>query len=163
MAHRPIQPASTLYRSLTLPNRRLKPLAEARKVTPKLTIKWIRAQIEEPEAIDEGCARRVAGRMSTRRFFAERRNAGHVGNACNADIGRQAPVGHQRSACRPLRYSHRNVLDEAWHCTGVAASGTVEEIDRFVAAGKPAMLYFSQRKAAKGKVDPKQTSQVAKI
>ena len=31
----------------------------------------LRARIEEPEAIDEGCARRVAGRMSTRRFFAE--------------------------------------------------------------------------------------------
>jgi hypothetical protein len=29
--------------------------------------------------------------------------------------------------------------------TGVAASGTVEEIDQFVAAGKPAMLYFSRR------------------
>src|ERR1700732_560154 len=26
--------------------------------------------------------------------------------------------------------------------TGVAESGTVEEIDRFVAAGKPALLYF---------------------
>ena len=32
--------------------------------------------------------------------------------------------------------------------TGVAASGTVEEIDRFVAAGKPAMLYFSRRKSS---------------
>ena len=29
--------------------------------------------------------------------------------------------------------------------TGVAASGTVEEIDQFVAAGKPALLYFSSR------------------
>src|SRR5216684_5873043 len=29
--------------------------------------------------------------------------------------------------------------------TGVAESGTVEEIDQFVAAGKPAMLYFSNR------------------
>jgi hypothetical protein len=29
--------------------------------------------------------------------------------------------------------------------TGVAASGTAEEIDRFVAAGKPALLYFSKR------------------
>jgi hypothetical protein len=42
--------------------------------------------------------------------------------------------------------------------TGVAASGTVEEIDRFVAAGKPTMLYFSQRKATKGKVDPRQAA-----
>lgn len=47
--------------------------------------------------------------------------------------------------------------------TGVAASGTVEEIDRFVAAGKPAMLYFSQRKAAKGKVDPKQAAKLQKF
>jgi hypothetical protein len=29
--------------------------------------------------------------------------------------------------------------------TGVADSGTVEEIDQFVAAGKPALLYFSSR------------------
>jgi Domain of unknown function (DUF4062) len=29
--------------------------------------------------------------------------------------------------------------------TGVAESGTVEEIDQFVAAGKPTMLYFSRR------------------
>jgi hypothetical protein len=47
--------------------------------------------------------------------------------------------------------------------TGVAASGTVEEIDRFVASGKPAMLYFSQRKAAKGKVDPKQVAKLQKF
>src|SRR5258706_16038055 len=31
--------------------------------------------------------------------------------------------------------------------TGVALSGTVEEIDQMVAAGKPAMLYFSKRPA----------------
>jgi hypothetical protein len=30
--------------------------------------------------------------------------------------------------------------------TGIAVSGTVEEIDRFVAADKPTMLYFSSRK-----------------
>lgn len=47
--------------------------------------------------------------------------------------------------------------------TGVAASGTVEEIDRFVAAGKPAMLYFSQRKAAKDKIDPKQAAKLRKF
>src|ERR1700676_735052 len=29
--------------------------------------------------------------------------------------------------------------------TGVAESGTVEEIDQFVASGKPALLYFSNR------------------
>jgi hypothetical protein len=47
--------------------------------------------------------------------------------------------------------------------TGVAASGTVEEIDRFVAAGKPAMLYFSQRKIAAGKADPKQAARLKKF
>src|SRR5205814_1200502 len=29
--------------------------------------------------------------------------------------------------------------------TGAAASGTVEEVERFVAANKPALLYFSNR------------------
>lgn len=47
--------------------------------------------------------------------------------------------------------------------TGVAASGTVEEIDRFVAAGKPAMLYFSRRKAAKDKIDPAQAARLKKF
>jgi hypothetical protein len=47
--------------------------------------------------------------------------------------------------------------------TGVAASGTVEEIDRFVAAGKPAMLYFSNRKIAKDKLDPKQLAKLKKF
>src|ERR1700720_879562 len=32
--------------------------------------------------------------------------------------------------------------------TGVAESGTVEEIDLFVAAGKPCLLYFSNRPIA---------------
>ncbi|MHC6156551.1 hypothetical protein ACVSQB_32835 [Bradyrhizobium elkanii] len=40
--------------------------------------------------------------------------------------------------------------------TGVASSGTVEEIERFVSAGKPALLYFSKRPIDPGKVDPKQ-------
>jgi hypothetical protein len=47
--------------------------------------------------------------------------------------------------------------------TGVAASGTVEEIDRFVAAGKPAMLYCSKRKAAGDKVDPKQAAKLRSL
>lgn len=47
--------------------------------------------------------------------------------------------------------------------TGVAASGTVEEIDRFVAAGKPALLYFCQRKVRKGKIDPKQVARLKKF
>jgi len=44
--------------------------------------------------------------------------------------------------------------------TGVAVSGTVEEIDRFVEAGKPTLLYFSNRKVSPAKAD---TSQAAKL
>lgn len=40
--------------------------------------------------------------------------------------------------------------------TGVAASGTVEEIDEFVAAGKPALLYFSSKPVSPDKIDLKQ-------
>jgi Domain of unknown function (DUF4062) len=37
--------------------------------------------------------------------------------------------------------------------TGVAESGTVEEIDQFVAAGKPTLLYFSNRPIDPTKID----------
>jgi hypothetical protein len=47
--------------------------------------------------------------------------------------------------------------------TGVAGSGTAEEIDRFVAAGKPAMLYFSRRKISKNRIDPKQAAKLKKF
>src|SRR2546422_10854522 len=40
--------------------------------------------------------------------------------------------------------------------TGVAESGTVEEIDQFVAAGKPALLYFSNRPIDPNRIDLKQ-------
>lgn len=40
--------------------------------------------------------------------------------------------------------------------TGAAVSGTVEEIDQIVAAGKPAMLYFSNRPIDPTKVDLEQ-------
>lgn len=40
--------------------------------------------------------------------------------------------------------------------TGVAESGTVEEIDQFVAAGKPTMLYFSSKPMDPNKIDLKQ-------
>ena len=40
--------------------------------------------------------------------------------------------------------------------TGVADSGTVEELDQFVAVGKPALLYFSSRPIDPNKIDPKQ-------
>jgi hypothetical protein len=40
--------------------------------------------------------------------------------------------------------------------TGVAESGTVEEIDQFVGAGKPALLYFSSRPIDPNMIDLKQ-------
>jgi hypothetical protein len=40
--------------------------------------------------------------------------------------------------------------------TGVAESGTVEEIDQFVAMGKPTLLYFSSRPIDPNKIDLKQ-------
>jgi hypothetical protein len=40
--------------------------------------------------------------------------------------------------------------------TGVAESGTVEEIDQFVEKGKPTMLYFSSRPIDPNKIDLKQ-------
>jgi hypothetical protein len=40
--------------------------------------------------------------------------------------------------------------------TGVADSGTLEEIDQFAAAGKPTMLYFSRRPIDPDKIDMKQ-------
>lgn len=40
--------------------------------------------------------------------------------------------------------------------TGVADSGTVEEIDQFVANGRPAMLYFSSRPVDPNRLDLKQ-------
>lgn len=40
--------------------------------------------------------------------------------------------------------------------TGVAESGTVEEVDHFVAAGKPALLYFSSRPIDPNRIDVRQ-------
>src|ERR1700733_1932886 len=47
--------------------------------------------------------------------------------------------------------------------TGVAESGTVEEIDQFVAAKKPALLYFSSRPIDPNKIDIKQHSKLRKF
>lgn len=44
--------------------------------------------------------------------------------------------------------------------TGVADSGTVEEIDQFVTAGKPTLLYFSSRPIDPSKIDWKQHKQL---
>ena len=40
--------------------------------------------------------------------------------------------------------------------TGVAESGTIEEFDQFVAAAKPALLYFSRRPIDPVRIDAKQ-------
>jgi hypothetical protein len=45
----------------------------------------------------------------------------------------------------------------------VAESGTVEEIDQFVAAGKPAMLYFSNRPIDPSKIDQDQQARLRKF
>lgn len=47
--------------------------------------------------------------------------------------------------------------------TGVADSGTVEEIDLFVAAKKPALLYFSDRPIAPGKINLQQHRKLKKF
>lgn len=47
--------------------------------------------------------------------------------------------------------------------TGVAESGTVEEINKFVAAGKPALLYFSNRPIDPNKINPRQFEKLRKF
>ncbi|MBI2190586.1 MAG: hypothetical protein HYU36_01210 [Planctomycetes bacterium] len=47
--------------------------------------------------------------------------------------------------------------------TGKAASGTVEEIEEHVAAGKPAMIYFSSKPAAPDSIDAAQYAQVKAV
>jgi len=44
--------------------------------------------------------------------------------------------------------------------TGTAESGSVEEVSRFMQAGKPVALYFSNRPAAPDSIDPAQLSAV---
>lgn len=45
--------------------------------------------------------------------------------------------------------------------TGVAASGTIEEIERFSHNGKPVMIYFSNRVVSPGSIDLVQLSQLS--
>lgn len=47
--------------------------------------------------------------------------------------------------------------------TGVSESGTVEEIDQFVEAGKPTLLYFSSRPLDPNKIDTKQHRKLKKF
>jgi hypothetical protein len=72
-----------------------------------------------------------------------------------------------QSAIRPQEAINRHLVQECdilvgmfWTRIGtstpVAESGTVEEIDQFVAAGKPALLYFSSRPIDPNKIDLRQ-------
>lgn len=72
-----------------------------------------------------------------------------------------------KSGVRPQEAINRQILQTAdvlvgmfWTklgtSTGVAEAGTVEEIDKFVAAGKPALLYFSRRPVDPNRIDLKQ-------
>ena len=47
--------------------------------------------------------------------------------------------------------------------TGVAESGTVEEIDQFVADGRPALLYFSRRPIDPERIDAKQLARLRRF
>jgi hypothetical protein len=47
--------------------------------------------------------------------------------------------------------------------TGKSSSGTVEEIEEHVAAGKPAMIYFSSKPVAPQSVDAEQFAKVQEI
>jgi tetratricopeptide (TPR) repeat protein len=72
-----------------------------------------------------------------------------------------------RSGVRPQAAINEQLVDQSdilvgmfWTklgtSTGVAPSGTVEEIERFISAGKPALLYFSKRPVDPGTIDTKQ-------
>jgi hypothetical protein len=71
------------------------------------------------------------------------------------------------TSIRPQQAINRQLVDECdlligmfWTkigtSTGVAESGTVDEIERIVSAGRSAMLYFSSRPIDPGKIDLKQ-------
>ncbi|HEV2292262.1 MAG TPA: hypothetical protein VGR35_00305 [Tepidisphaeraceae bacterium] len=75
--------------------------------------------------------------------------------------------GTPQSGDRPQAILNKQIVDKAdlligmfWTKigtnTGVAESGTVEELNRIVAAGKTAMLYFSKRPIDPNKIDLKQ-------
>jgi hypothetical protein len=72
----------------------------------------------------------------------------------------QSGVRPQEAINRQLVHECDIVIGMFWTkigtSTGVAESGTVEEIDQFVAAGKPALLYFSHRPIDPAKIDPRQ-------
>jgi hypothetical protein len=71
------------------------------------------------------------------------------------------------SGVRPQSAINDQLVDRCDILVGIfwtkLGTSTAEEIDRFVAAGKPAMLYFSRRKISTGKVDLKQAAKLSKF
>ena len=75
--------------------------------------------------------------------------------------------GRPQSGIRPQEALNRQLVSDCdiligmfWtrlgSSTGVADSGTVEEVDKFVTAGRPALLYFSSRPIDPNKIDIRQ-------
>jgi len=102
----------------------------------------------------------------------------HDWNDVNADYAKALliPVGWQSHSSpemgkRPQEIINTQLLDKCdlliavfWTRlgtpTGEAASGTVEEIEKHVNAGKPAMIYFSDKPASPSTIDEKQYAKV---
>lgn len=79
--------------------------------------------------------------------------------------------GVPQSGIKPQEAINKHLVDEAdmliamfWTRLGTetdnAKSGTIEEIDRFVKAGKPTMIYFSNKPIGPSKLDTKQLEQL---
>lgn len=102
----------------------------------------------------------------------------HDWNDVNASASQVvlSPVGWETHSspelgARPQELINSRLLDECdllvgvfWTRlgtpTGKAVSGSVEEIERHVAAGKPAMIYFSSKPVAPQSIDPAQYAEL---
>src|SRR5262245_6440196 len=79
----------------------------------------------------------------------------------------QSGVRPQEAINRQLVYRCDILVGMFWTkigtSTGVAESGTVEEIDQFVGAGKPALLYFSSRPVDQNRIDLRQLKKLKRF
>ncbi len=116
----------------------------------------------------------IASPGDVHQYRKEVRDVLHQWNYIHTDVLRVAlmPVGWDTHSSPELGSTAQDLINERvleecdllvgifWTRlgtpTGRAASGTVEEIQRHVDAGKPAMLYFSERPAEDGTVDREQ-------
>jgi hypothetical protein len=87
--------------------------------------------------------------------LANTSEARHVGDARNAGIRREATGAINRRLVHQCDLLVGMFWTKIGTRSGVAESGTVEEIDQFVAAGKPALLCFSGRPIDPNKIDLK--------